>query len=114
MTTTDSIFQRALSNWAAGEANPWAGADGNASWQRTTVTEDQWRTLRDALRHEADTWRKGVAARTSLDDVGAAAALEWTQDRRAPGDRRDSPRRCLLVGALHCQFHRSWRWPASY
>ena len=31
-----------LNRWAAGEANPWAGADWNASWQRTTVTEDQW------------------------------------------------------------------------
>jgi hypothetical protein len=30
-----------LNRWAAGEANPWAGADWNASWQRTTVTEDQ-------------------------------------------------------------------------
>src|SRR5712675_1005552 len=31
-----------LNRWAAGEANPWDGADFNASWQRTTVTEDQW------------------------------------------------------------------------
>jgi len=64
-----------LSRWAAGEANPWAGADWNASWQRTTVTEDQWRTLRDRLRHEAEKWRKVVATRTSWDDMGAAAAL---------------------------------------
>src|SRR5262245_48113207 len=26
-----------LNRWAAGEANPWAGADWNASWQRATV-----------------------------------------------------------------------------
>src|SRR5438128_10831001 len=64
-----------LNRWAAGEANPWAGSDWNASWQRTTVTDDQWRTLRDGLRHEADQWRKVVATRTSWDDVGAAAAL---------------------------------------
>ena len=64
-----------LNRWAAGEANPWAGADFNASWQRTTITEDEWRTLRDGLRHEADRWRKVVAARTSWDDVSAAAAL---------------------------------------
>jgi hypothetical protein len=31
--------------------------------------------LRDFLRHEADKWRKVVAARTSWDDMGAAAAL---------------------------------------
>ena len=64
-----------LNRWAAGEANPWAGADWNASWRRTSVTEDQWRTLRDGLRHEADTWRKVVATRTSWDDMAAAAAL---------------------------------------
>jgi hypothetical protein len=64
-----------LNRWAAGEANPWAGADFNASWQRTTVTEDQWQTLRDSLRREADRWRKVVATRTSWDDTSAAAAL---------------------------------------
>ena len=64
-----------LNRWAAGEANPWAGADWNGSWQRTTVTEDQWRTLRDGLRHEAALWRKMVATRTDWDDMSAAAAL---------------------------------------
>jgi hypothetical protein len=64
-----------LNRWAAGEANPWAGTDWNASWQRTTVTEDQWLNLRDALRNEAEKWRNVVATRTSWDDMGAAAAL---------------------------------------
>src|SRR5215212_2583680 len=64
-----------LNRWAAGEANPWAGADPNASWRRTTVTEGEWRALRDALRHEAEQWRTVVAARTSWDDMSAAAAL---------------------------------------
>src|SRR3954470_22578478 len=36
-----------LNRWAGGEANPWADADWNASWQRAVVTEDQWRALRD-------------------------------------------------------------------
>jgi hypothetical protein len=64
-----------LNRWAAGEANPWAGADWNASWQRTTVTEDQWRTLRDGLRREAEKWRRVVATRENWDDMSAAAAL---------------------------------------
>ena len=64
-----------LNRWAAGEANPWAGADSNASWQRTTVTEEQWRTLRDGLRQEAEKWRKVVASRMNWDDMSAAAAL---------------------------------------
>jgi len=64
-----------LNRWAAGETNPWAGADPNASWQRATITDDEWRTLRDALRREAEEWRKGVAARTIWDDMVAAVAL---------------------------------------
>ena len=64
-----------LNRWAAGEANPWAGADFNASWQRSTVTEDQWRTLRNSLRNEAEKWRNVVAGRTNWDDLSAAAAL---------------------------------------
>jgi hypothetical protein len=64
-----------LNRWAAGEANPWAGADWNASWQRTTVTEDQWRTLRDGLRREVEKWQKVVAGRTNWDDMAASAAL---------------------------------------
>src|ERR1044072_3096229 len=42
-----------LVRWLSGEANPWAGADWNGSWQRTTITEDRWRELRDSLRSEA-------------------------------------------------------------
>ena len=64
-----------LNRWAAGEANPWAGADFNASWQRTSVTEPQWRGLRDGLRREVEQWRGYVAGRSSWDDLGAAAAL---------------------------------------
>jgi hypothetical protein len=50
-----------LNRWAAGEANPWAGADWNACWRRTAITEDEWQTLRDGLRNEAEKWRKVVA-----------------------------------------------------
>jgi hypothetical protein len=64
-----------LNRWAAGEANPWVGADWNACWQRATVTDDEWRTLREGLRRESDKWRTVVAARTGWDDMGAAAAL---------------------------------------
>jgi len=64
-----------LNRWAAGEANPWAGADFNASWQRTGITDDQWRALRDGLRREADKWQQAVAGRTSWDDMSAAAGL---------------------------------------
>ncbi len=60
-----------LNRWAAGEANPWADADWNASWQRTTVTDEQWRALRERLRQETEKWRKVVATRANWDDMGA-------------------------------------------
>lgn len=64
-----------MNRWVAGEANPWANADWNASWQRTTVSESQWRALRDDLRRQTDTWRKAVANRTDWDEMTAAGAL---------------------------------------
>jgi hypothetical protein len=64
-----------LNRWAAGEANPWAGADWDASWRRAEVTPESWRALRDNLRAEAERWRRHVAVRTDWDGVSAAGAL---------------------------------------
>jgi hypothetical protein len=64
-----------LNRWAAGEENPWADADWNASWKRTAVTDDQWKTLRENLRREADKWKHVVATRTDWDAMTAAGAL---------------------------------------
>ena len=64
-----------LNRWAAGEVNPWADADWNASWKHTSVTDDKWRALCDSFRHEAQTWRHAVMMRTEWDDTAAAGAL---------------------------------------
>jgi hypothetical protein len=64
-----------LNRWAAGEPNPWVGADWNGSWKRTTVTDEAWRSLREGLRQEAEKWQKVVATRTEWDDMAASAAL---------------------------------------
>lgn len=64
-----------LTRWAAGEANPWAGADWEASWRRSTVSEEQWRKLRDDLRRHVGLWQKHVAVRTDWSDIAAAGAL---------------------------------------
>lgn len=64
-----------LNRWAAGaagEANPFADADWEASWRRTTVTDDRWRQLRDSLRGQAERWQDVVATRTEWDDISAA------------------------------------------
>ena len=67
-----------LNRWAAGEENPWADADWSASWKRTTVTDAQWKTLRQKLRNTTQTWRTAVEARSDWDDVAAAGALAST------------------------------------
>jgi hypothetical protein len=64
-----------LNRWAAGEENPFAGADWNASWQRTTVTDDQWKKLRAALREQVKKWQSAVSTRTTWDDLSASGAL---------------------------------------
>ena len=64
-----------MNRWASGDPNPWAGADWQASWRRTTVTPEQWRRLRDDLRAAVKAWREHVAARTAWDDMPASGAL---------------------------------------
>jgi hypothetical protein len=59
----------------AGEVNPFAGADFDASWQHTSVTEEQWRALRVALRQEAEKWQGAVGSREAWDDSSATIAL---------------------------------------
>jgi len=64
-----------LNRWIAGEENPWAGADWNASWKRGVVTEQQWRALRDKLSSEWKKWSRAVSARSDWDDISAAGAI---------------------------------------
>jgi hypothetical protein len=54
-----------LNRWADGEVSPWKGADWTASWKKPSVTEEEWRSLRNELRREADRWRD--ALRTARD-----------------------------------------------
>ena len=64
-----------LNRWARGEENPWASADWDASWKRTTVNEEQWRDLVKRLRDAFATWKDAVAQRTEWDDISAPGAL---------------------------------------
>jgi hypothetical protein len=64
-----------LNRWADGEANPFGGADWDASWKRGVVNDENWRILRAALRRQADAWRKHVTERREWDDLTAAGAL---------------------------------------
>lgn len=64
-----------LNRWAAGEENPWASADWNASWQRSRVTDQQWQALRDQFRKEARAWREAVVAPRQWNPVAAAGVI---------------------------------------
>jgi hypothetical protein len=44
-----------MNRWSVGE-NPFTDADWSLSWKRTTVTADEWGTLRADLRGEAERW----------------------------------------------------------
>ena len=58
-----------FNRWARGERNPWHDADWSASWQRETVTPEQWTALRGALRAEAHGWMEAATVERPLDDV---------------------------------------------
>ncbi len=48
-----------MNRWMAGE-NPWKEADWKASWQRTTVTDEQWRRLRTSFADESRRWLAAI------------------------------------------------------
>jgi hypothetical protein len=64
-----------MNRWAAGDQNAFAEADWNASWQRTTVTDEQWQSLRARLAREGAAWQKVVESRTDWDDISVSGAL---------------------------------------
>jgi hypothetical protein len=72
-----------LNRWAGGEAEPWKDADWTQSWRKPTVTDDEWRALRHALRREADAWRDALRTPRDLDDrelgwlIGSIAHLAY-------------------------------------
>ena len=58
-----------INRWSAGERNPWAGADWSRSWQRTTVTDAEWKAVRDDLREQARRWVDGMRAGREVADI---------------------------------------------
>lgn len=44
-----------MNRWSAGE-NPFDSADWSTSWRKTTVSDAEWRQLRDGLRAETTRW----------------------------------------------------------
>lgn len=56
-----------LNQWARG-ADPWSTANYAMSWQRDLVTDEQWKTLRHALRGEAHAWITAAGRRTEWNE----------------------------------------------
>jgi hypothetical protein len=57
-----------LNRWSRTD-NPFDDADYSASWRRHTVTDEEWRTLREQLSTEARRWRQKIASGRDLNQV---------------------------------------------
>jgi hypothetical protein len=64
-----------MNRWIAGEENPWATADWEASWKRGQVTEAEWESLRARLRQEVQSWQRAVGGKENWDGMSAAGAI---------------------------------------
>ena len=60
-----------LNQWAAGTPVPWKDTDWSASWARNTVSEEEWRTLRDALARETAAWMEVLASGREVSELEA-------------------------------------------
>ena len=88
-----------MNRWSAGE-HPFEAADWGRSWERTTVSELEWRELRTGLEVEARRWLSAIEARRDASEdemraiVGSIAHLAYH------------------LGAIR-QIHRGARGPAE-
>ncbi|HKO16584.1 MAG TPA: hypothetical protein VJU87_10110 [Gemmatimonadaceae bacterium] len=60
-----------LNKWAAGVPAPWQEIDWTASWRKNVVSDAEWRTLRDELRHEASAWTEALRTPREVNEVEA-------------------------------------------
>ena len=68
------LYLLLMNRWRAGE-DPWKDADWGRAWQRTTVTEDEWRTLRAALGDEARTWMGNLHEPREMTETDLAGVM---------------------------------------
>jgi len=60
-----------INRWGKGISPPWPEMDWTASWRKTSVTEAEWRRLRDELRAEADDWARALATPREVTEIEA-------------------------------------------
>ena len=60
-----------LNRWAAGSSPPWPETDWTASWRKNVVSDSEWRTLRDELRREVNTWAGALRTPREVSEIEA-------------------------------------------
>ena len=63
-----------MNRWSAGE-DPFANADWGAAWRRTQVSEEEWRSLREDLRREAESWLNALRTPREVDEAGVTGMV---------------------------------------
>ena len=63
-----------MNRWSRGE-NPFQGANWGASWQKTTVSDEDWQRLRAELRAEATAWLDALARPRETDEDGLGGMI---------------------------------------
>lgn len=57
-----------MNRWAAGE-NPWEDADWAAAWRRTSVTDAEWKKLRERIALETHRWLDAVGKPREVEEI---------------------------------------------
>lgn len=63
-----------LNLWNEG-GDPFTGANYSASWERITVSDEEWRDRRAALGREADAWRRNLQQPRHVADADLTAII---------------------------------------
>ncbi len=58
-----------MNRWAAGEQNPWKGADWGASWRKPAVSGDEWVKAREIFARETRKWLEFIKAPRHVEDT---------------------------------------------
>ena len=64
-----------MNRWVEGDANPWSTADWTESWKRTTVTTQEWTTLRQELAREAHGWLEALRTPHDYSEMELTGAI---------------------------------------
>jgi len=58
-----------MNRWAAEGGNPFADATWDQAWKTAAVDEDDWKAIRDGLRHETHRWLQALGSPRTLNEI---------------------------------------------